>query len=176
MTAEPLPTEPGEAEPYAEAARFVRAHRREHLRLVASNGESLELPDPLAEVLDSAADALASGATVSVLPTETLLTTTQAAEVLGVSRPTLVRLLELGEISYARPGTHRRLKLSDVLAYRDERRQRSEELHHALAEEAIAVGVYDWTAEDYAAADEQLRTARKKLAREYEHESSGQER
>lgn len=160
MTAEPLPTEPGEAEPYAEAARFVRAHRREHLRLVASNGESLELPDPLAEVLDSAADALASGATVSVLPTETLLTTTQAAEVLGVSRPTLVRLLELGEISYARPGTHRRLKLSDVLAYRERRRQRRLALED-MVKVAAEAGLYDIPDEEYQGAVQELRDERR---------------
>jgi hypothetical protein len=78
-----------------------------------------------------------------------------------------VRLLDLGEISYARPGTHRRLKLSDVLAYQEERRRRFDDLHRAMAEEADA---YEWTAEDYVEADAQLRKVRKEMARERERD------
>lgn len=169
MAALPVPTEPDDVDRYATAARFVHDHRRRgHLRLVASDGESLELPDRLADLLDDVAEALAEGSDVSVIRNEALVTTTQAAKILGVSRPTLVRLLDQGEISYAQPGTHRRLKLTDVLAYREERERRSEELHRAMADEADELGVYDWTAEEYTVANERLKRTRKKLAQEYD--------
>lgn len=142
--------------------------------MVASDGESVELPDRLADVLDDAAEGLAAGEDVRVLRSEALLTTTQAAKILGLSRPTLVRLLDLGEITYAQPGTHRRLKLSDVLAYRDERQRRSEELHRAMAEEAAVLRVDEWTAEDYAEVREELRKVRKEIAQERRLGDGGQ--
>lgn len=171
MNAAPTPAEPSDTERYAEAARFVReGRRRGHLRLVAADDKTLEIDDRLAEEISHTVDNLAAGELQSARSGETLLTTTQAAEIVGVSRPTLVRLLELGEISYAQPGTHRRLKLSDVLAYRDERRRRSERLHRTLAEEAIVTGAYEWTTEDYAEAHRQLRETRKEMARERERD------
>lgn len=156
MTAEPLEPRAGEA--YAEAARFVRSHRC--LRLVADDGESVELPEEVTDALDRVVTALAAGQRVSVLGADQLISTTQAAEILGVSRPTLVRFLEAGEIAYAQPGTHRRLKLSDVLEFHETRRRRLEILNQ-MTRDAVELGLYDLTAEDYAAANEAIREERR---------------
>jgi excisionase family DNA binding protein len=63
-----------------------------------------------------------------------MLTTSQAADLLGVSRPTVIKLLDEGKIPYERIGTHRRIQLRDVLYFREERR---EEQYRALDEMAI---------------------------------------
>lgn len=71
--------------------------------------------------------ALSHGLAISVAPHSTMLTTQEAADLLNVSRPTLVRLSTDGEIPYTMRGRHRRVMLRDVIDHRDhthrERRQ-----------------------------------------------------
>ena len=57
------------------------------------------------------------GLAITVAPHQIVLSTSEAAGLLGVSRPTLVRLLESGEIPFDKPGRHRRVRLADLLAY-----------------------------------------------------------
>lgn len=85
--------------------------------------ERVELPEELFRILSQAVIALRAGQAVTVAPHSTTLTTQEAANLLGISRPTLVTLLNKGEIPFERLGSHRRLKLVDVLAYRDRRRE-----------------------------------------------------
>ena len=83
------------------------------------NGEHLVLPPEVFEVLRDLVDAMAQGQAVMVVPVHQRLTTQEAADLLGVSRPTVVKLLESGEIPFEQPGRHRRVHLADVLAYRE---------------------------------------------------------
>jgi excisionase family DNA binding protein len=73
----------------------------------------------LREILRNVLTNLAEGTAVTVAPRRTLLTTQKAADILGITRPTLVRLLTNGEIPYTTPGRHRRVRLADVLAYEE---------------------------------------------------------
>lgn len=69
---------------------------------------------------------LSQGHGVSVLPLHRQLTTTEAAQLLSASRPHVILLLERGDLPFEKVGTHRRVRLADVLAYRhvqDQRRQ-----------------------------------------------------
>jgi excisionase family DNA binding protein len=101
-----------------------------HPKLVTDEGLSAALPEPVVDLLREIVTALAADHPVTVWSHESTLRTQEAADLLGVSRPTLVRLLEQGEIAYEQPGRHRRVLLADVLAYRD----RSRRTAPALAE------------------------------------------
>ncbi|WP_027878153.1 helix-turn-helix domain-containing protein [Meiothermus cerbereus] len=79
---------------------------------------------------------LARGEPVRILPLEAELTTQQAAEILGVSRPYLIRLLEEGKIPHRKVGSHRR-----VLAYRETSRRQGRELLDRLIAESQALGL-----------------------------------
>lgn len=72
-------------------------------------------------------------------PLRTLLSTQEAANLLGISRPTLVKLLESGEIAFTKPGRHRRVQLRDLLDYqRQLHERRRAELAAMTAEAAEA--------------------------------------
>jgi excisionase family DNA binding protein len=87
--------------------------------LLGPTGERLVLPAEVFDVLRTVVDAMAEGQAVTIVPVHQRLTTQEAAELLGISRPTLVKLLERGEIPFEQPGRHRRVRLADVIAYRD---------------------------------------------------------
>ncbi len=74
------------------------------------------------------------------------LTTQEAADLLGISRSTFVKLLEDGEIPYERPGRHRRVLLSDVLTYRQRQSERAREALDRMVEISHESGLYELTA------------------------------
>ncbi len=87
--------------------------------LSGPNGQQLILPAEVFEVLRDIVEAMAAGQAVTIAPVHQRLTTQEAADLLGVSRPTLVKLLEAGDMPFEQPGRHRRVRLADVLAYRE---------------------------------------------------------
>jgi excisionase family DNA binding protein len=89
--------------------------------LVGPNGERVDLPDSAFEALKLVIDAMARGESITLVPHGKELTSQEAADILRVSRPHLIKLLDRGELPFHRAGTHRRIKIEDVLAYRDRR-------------------------------------------------------
>ena len=88
----------------------------------ADPGEQVEIPAEVHQALQQVVEAMRQGLAVTVVPQTMVLTTQQAADLLGVSRPTLIKLLGDGQIPYERIGTHRRIQLRDLLTYREQRR------------------------------------------------------
>jgi excisionase family DNA binding protein len=86
--------------------------------------EPVELPGSAFEALKFVVEAMAKGQTILLMPRGRVLTTQEAAELLHVSRPHLVKLCDEGLLPFERVGSHRRLKIEDVLAYRDARAQK----------------------------------------------------
>lgn len=114
--------------------------------ITGPNGEQLVLPPQVFKVLRDVVTAMAKGQAVTIAPVHQRLTTQEAADLLGVSRPTLVKLLESGEIPFEQPGRHRRVRLADVLAYRAERSVQVRESLDRMVEIADESGMYDKTA------------------------------
>jgi len=113
--------------------------------LVGADGHRIEVPGPVFGALVQVATAMAQGQGVTVIPQNALLTTQEAAELLGISRPTLVRLLEDGEIPYEQRGRHRRVMLADLLAYQGSMRRERREALDRMAQQGQAAGLYDAT-------------------------------
>ncbi len=114
--------------------------------LSGPNGEHLVLPPEVFEVLRDVVDAMAQGQAVTIAPVHQRLTTQEAADLLGVSRPTVVKLLESGEIPFEQPGRHRRVRLADVLAYRERASVERQAALDRMVEIADEADLYELTA------------------------------
>ncbi len=100
-------------------------------KLISPNGEEIELPKSLSQVLRQLVYYLAQGRTVTIVPLNRELTTQEAANILNVSRPYLIKLLEQGEIPFAKTGTHRRIRVDDLMEYK---KRRDAERRRGMAE------------------------------------------
>jgi excisionase family DNA binding protein len=78
----------------------------------------IELPAGAVALLMDILEAMAAGRGVTILPENAELTTVEAAEVLNVSRPFLIKLLEDKTIPHRKVGKHRRVRIEDVMAYK----------------------------------------------------------
>lgn len=87
---------------------------------VEETGEKIKIPIKALKFLGDMLKAMSEGRFISLMPVATEVTTQQAAEILGCSRPHLVKLLENGAINFTKVGKHRRIKFEDVLQYRKE--------------------------------------------------------
>ena len=128
---------------------------------LAAGNRREPLPPELRDLLAEVVQAMRRGQAVSFAPLGQQLTTQQAADLLGVSRPTLIKILESGRIPYEQPGRHRRLRLSDVLSYQEQRRAEQRDALRELARDAQEAGLYDESPGNLEAA---LAEARKKYA------------
>ncbi len=113
------------------------------LKLVRSDGTEALLPPSFLRLIHDLASLLAGGQAVAMVPVHKQLTTQQAADILNVSRPYLVQLLDRGEIPYTRKTTHRRVRLDDLMAYK--RRRDAERFAglRELTQMSEDLGLYD---------------------------------
>lgn len=86
---------------------------------------------------------ISQGRLVSILPSTTGMTTQAAADLLGCSRPHLVKLLDSGEIPFVKVGRHRRIKYEDVLGYKQKMKKLQEALLVEMMEGDEELGLYD---------------------------------
>jgi excisionase family DNA binding protein len=107
------------------------------------DGREVDLPDSIMDVLVQVAEAMRAGLAVTVAPQHLSLSTQEAADLLGVSRMTLVRLLEAGQIPFDRPGRHRRVRMVDVLEYRRRQRHRAEQALADMVADTERLGLYE---------------------------------
>ena len=110
----------------------------------ADNEEPIALPAGAVSLLMEVLEAMASGRGVTLIPENAELTTVQAADILNVSRPFLIKLLEENVIPYRLVGKHRRIRMDDVIAYKERIDRDREMALDQLVEEAQREGMgYD---------------------------------
>ncbi|AXH00535.1 helix-turn-helix domain-containing protein (plasmid) [Deinococcus wulumuqiensis] len=104
-----------------------------------AGGQTVQLSPALSRVLSEVLEQLSTGQSVAILPTDQELTTQEAADLLGVSRPFFIeKVLEAGKLPYRRVGKHRRIRLDKLLDYQ----QRD------LAEREAIVAQLTWESQD----------------------------
>ena len=113
------------------------------IALSAPNQQPIPVPGSLVLVLRQILGFMSQGKEVAVTPILRELTTQGAADLLGVSRPFLIELLNKQEIPFHLVGTHRRVYLQDLLRYRDHRDKQRKEILNRMAREAVENGDYD---------------------------------
>ncbi len=138
-----LPTE-SEADLARKSSRLLAAcignGPTARLRVINGNDEIL-VPVGALKLLVNILAQMGEGRGVTVLPIKAELTTQQAANLLNVSRPYLVNLLERGELNFRKIGKHRRILLEDLLAYQREMRKKQVAALEELAKQAQELGM-----------------------------------
>jgi len=116
------------------------------LRIQVNDGkgnDELVLPPAAVRLLLGILTEMGQGNAVAVSPIQAELTTNQAAELLNVSRPYLTKLLDDGVIPFRKVGTHHRVRLADVLAYKREAYTKRREALAELTALSQELGLYD---------------------------------
>lgn len=125
-------------------ARHVRKGKNLKLLVVESDHqEVIELPAAVVTLLLGMLRMMAKGLGIALTPLHSELSTRQAADLLHVSRPYLVKLLEAGDIPFYKVGKHRRVKREDVMVYKNAIDRRREAILDELVAESQELGLYD---------------------------------
>jgi excisionase family DNA binding protein len=111
--------------------------------LVGPDGERLDLPETVYRLLKGIVKNMQQGRTMMLVPEQAHLTTQKVANMLGVSRPHVIKLLDSGAIPFHKTGSHRRILLKDTLAYAKDRDTKRKNVLDEIAKEAFEDGFYD---------------------------------
>lgn len=124
-------------------ARMVPRTAAESITVSPSSGSSehVVIPTVAFRLLLTILEEMAKGNGITIIPIHAELTTQKAADLLGVSRPFLVGLLDEGKIPFHRVGTHRRVRFRDVMAYKSENQAARRRVLGDLATEAQELGL-----------------------------------
>lgn len=142
QTLEHEPLLPDEQPVLEEISRML-ANDSQISLLIGDEGEVIELPRAVSQVFKQVIQHMANDRTVFLVPMGPILTTQEAADILHVSRPYLIKLLEEGEIPFSTVGTHRRVHIRDVLTYQKRRKAEQEEALNELTRLSQELGLYD---------------------------------
>lgn len=105
--------------------------------------ERIKVPLSALKFLGEILKAMSQGKPFSLVPVATEVTTQKAAEILGCSRPHLVKLLEEGQIEYTKVGKHRRVKFEDVMKYKKKMKRTQKQNIIDIMKSDEELGIYD---------------------------------
>ncbi len=110
---------------------------------IEETSEKIKIPLMALKMLAHILKVTGQGQPISIVPVATEITTQAAAEMMGCSRPHLVKLLEDGEMPFTKVGKHRRIKYEDVLSYKKKIKEKQRNLLIALMKSDEGSGLYD---------------------------------
>lgn len=147
----PVAAAPEEREDVSRVYRLLEAvekmrvskHEPPQFTLRAPDGQTVPIPESVFFILERVAEVLARGDAITVVPVGKEMTTQQAADLLNVSRQYLVRLLNEGKLVHTKVGKHRRLRIEDVLAFKEQRDRSRMRSLDKLTELSEDLGGYD---------------------------------
>ena len=117
--------------------RYVSSSRSMQVQIKDEEQEQpVELPIEAVEMLIEILEAMSSGHGVHIIPENAELSTVQAAEILNVSRPFVIKLMEEGVLPHRKVGKHRRIRIEDTIAYKTRIDRERERVLDELAAEA----------------------------------------
>lgn len=105
--------------------------------------ERIRIPLSALRLLAKILKETSQGKPVSIVPIATEVTTQAAAEILGCSRPHIVKLLETGKIKFTKIGKHRRIRYEDIISYKKEMKAEQERLINKIMDTDEKSGLYD---------------------------------
>lgn len=110
---------------------------------IEETNERIKIPLSALRFLSEILKAMSQGKPFSLVPVATEVTTQKAAEILGCSRPHIVKLLEEGAIDYTKVGKHRRVKFEDVMRYKKEMKKIQKQHIIDIMKSDEELGLYD---------------------------------
>jgi len=105
--------------------------------------ERIRIPLNALKLLAKILKETSQGKLVSIVPIATEVTTQAAAEILGCSRPHIVKLLETGKIKFTKVGKHRRIRYEDIISYKKRMKAEQERLINEIMNTDEKTGLYD---------------------------------
>lgn len=110
---------------------------------IEESHEKIILPKMAVELLGEILKSMSEGIPISIVPEATEVTTQKAAEIIGCSRPHLVKLLETGEIEFIKVGKHRRINIEDVYKYKLKMKESQKQRIIEMMNFDEEIGLYD---------------------------------
>jgi excisionase family DNA binding protein len=110
---------------------------------IEETSDKIKIPLSALKLLGDILKAMGQGKLISIVPIATEVTTQAAAEILGCSRPYLVKLLEDGKIAFTKVGKHRRIKFDDIMKYRNEMKEQQKQNIIDIMNFDEETGLYD---------------------------------
>lgn len=110
---------------------------------IIADGQEIKIPSIVSIALMEVIRTLNKGNSITLIPMDKELTTQQAADILNVSRPYFIKLLENGEIPFKKTGTHRKILMQDLMKYREQRVENRRLKIEELSQLSQELGLYD---------------------------------
>lgn len=129
---------------YQTLSKVIKRLERESMEIAfEKTNDTIQLPLKTLKYLADILKATSQGKSVSIVSNKTDISTQEAADILGCSRPHFVKLLNKGELEFIKVGNHRRVKYEDVITYKNRIKEKQKELIIKIMQADEADGLYE---------------------------------